>query len=120
MIFHQALSSVDTNHPFMDLDADNPLAVEIRQEMAAAYFAACKRMLSALDAFKAFNLATSSSPLTDDETRRRTELLEEAAERVYFVLIQREAIKLPGSVAFFDDYDVPHEVRAHLGPRRRR
>jgi len=30
---------------FMDFDPDNPLAVEIQQEMAAAYFAACRKMV---------------------------------------------------------------------------
>jgi hypothetical protein len=29
-------------------DPDNPLTVEIRQEMAASYFAACKKMVDSL------------------------------------------------------------------------
>ena len=39
----------------MDFDPDNPLAVEIQQEMAAAYFAACRKMVDSLEALKAFD-----------------------------------------------------------------
>ena len=104
---------------FLD-DPDNPLAFEIRQEMAAAYFAACKKMIDSLEALKAFD-RTAASPTPDDEQiTRRSELLENAAERVYFVVIQREAMKLPGAREFFEDYEVPDEVRERLGPRRRK
>ena len=34
----------------MDIDPDNPLAAEIRHEMASAYFAACRKMVDALEA----------------------------------------------------------------------
>jgi hypothetical protein len=37
-----------------DDDAENPLAVEIRQEKAAVYFAVCKRMLTAIEALRTF------------------------------------------------------------------
>ena len=48
---------------------------------------------------------------------RRSELLDNAAERVHFVLIQREAMKLSRSETFFEDYEVPDEVQARLGQR---
>jgi hypothetical protein len=100
-------------------DPDNPLMVEIRQEMAATYFAACKKMVDSLEALKAFDGAAASSPQSHERVTRRSELLDEAAERVYFVVIQREAMKLSGYQEFFEDYEVPAEVRARLGPRRR-
>jgi hypothetical protein len=102
----------------MDLDSDNnPLAIEIRQEMAAAYFAACKKMVASLDALQAFDRAVG--PAIRDKARiaRRSELLEEAAERVHFVVIQREAMNLACFSEFFDDYEIPDEVRTRMGPK---
>jgi len=104
----------------MDLDPDNPLAVEIQQEMAAAYFAACRKMVDSLDALKAFDHAVASSPLDKEQITRRSELLEEAGERVYFVVIQREAMKLSCFEKFFEDYEIPDEVRTRLEPKRRK
>ena len=101
-------------------DADNPLAAEIQQEMAAAYFAACRKMVDSLEALKAFDRAVASSTLDNEQITRRSELLEDAGERVYFVVIQREAMKLSCFEEFFEDYEVPDEVRTRLGPRRRK
>lgn len=101
-------------------DPDNPLAIEIQQETAAAYFAACRRMVDSLEALKAFDRAVASSTHNNEQLARRSELLEDAVERVYFVIIQREAMKLSCSEAFFEDYEVPAEVRLQLGPRRRK
>ena len=103
----------------MTFDPDNPLAAEIQQETAAAYFAACKKMIASLDALKAFDHAPAPSTGSNDQTTPRTSLLEEAIERVYSVVIQREAMKLSGYEQFFDNYEVPKEVRARLGTRRR-
>jgi hypothetical protein len=73
-------------------DPDNPLAVEIRQEMAEAYFAACKKMVASLEALKAFDRSLASVTLDIEQLRRRSELLADAAERVLFVVIQRDAM----------------------------
>ena|SRR5688572_20967953 len=100
-------------------DPDNPLAVEIQQETAAAYFAACGKMVDSIEALKAFDRAVASSNRDNEQLRRRSQLLEDAAERVYFVVIQREAMKLSHYERFFDVYDVPDEVRTRLGPKRR-
>lgn len=100
-------------------DPDNPLAVEIQQETAAAYFAACKKMVASLEALNAFDRAVSSPTRDDKQIVRRSKLLDDAVERVYFVVIQREAMKLSGYEQFFDNYEVPDEVRNRLGTRRR-
>lgn len=100
-------------------DLDNPLAIEIRQEMAAAYFAACKKMVDSLEALQAFDRAQASSTPDNERIAGRSELLDDAAERVHFVLIQREAMKLAWYDEFFEDYGVPAEVKARLGARRR-
>ena len=104
--------------PRMDLDADNPLAIEIHQEIAASYFAACKKMTAALDALHAFDRGFVGTHTNQEEAERRVEMLKFAAERVYFVLIQREAIKLSRPEEFLDAYAVPAEVRAQLGRHR--
>jgi hypothetical protein len=96
------------------------LAAEIQQEMAAAYFAACRKMVDSLEALKAFDRAVASSIRDNEQMTRRSELLEEAAERVYFVVIQREAMKLSCYEEFFEDYEVPDEVRTRLGPKRQK
>ena len=98
-------------------DSNNPLAIEIRQEMAASYFAVCKKMVESVEALKAFDEALDSSSPTTHQLSRRSELLQTAAERVLFVLIQREAMKLPWYDHFFEDYGIPPEVRARLGTR---
>jgi hypothetical protein len=101
-------------------DPDNPLALEIRQEMAAAYFAALRKMIDSIEALKAFDLAIASLTPDDQQCARRSRLLDDAAERVLFVLIQREALTLRWDDRFFEDYGVPEEVRARLGTRRRK
>jgi len=103
----------------MMIDPDNPLAVEIRQEMADAYFAACKQMVASLEALKVFDRTVAASTSDSDQIRRRSELLEEACERVHFVVIQREALQLYCSEGFFEDYEITDEVRARMGPKRR-
>jgi hypothetical protein len=102
----------------MDFDAENPLAIEIQQEMAASYFAACKKMTAAIEALHAFDRGCAASHMNKEEAERRAELLHFAAERVYFVLVQREAIKLSRPEEFLDAYAVPAEVRSELGRQR--
>ena len=104
----------------MFIDPDNPLAAEILQEAGEAYFAGCKRMVASLEALRAFDRAVGSSALDDEQVRRRTQLLDEAAERVHFVVIQRDAMQLSWSETFLDDYGVPADVRARVEHPRRK
>jgi hypothetical protein len=99
------------------IDPDNPLAAEILQESGEAYFAACRKMVDSLEALSDFDGALGSSILNDEQVARRSELLDNAAKRVHFVLIQRDAMKLSWSETFFEDYGVPAEVRERLGQR---
>ena len=78
-------------------DRDNPLALEIRKEAAEAYFAACKKMVDALDALRAFDATVGPK-----QVAQRSQLIDHAAERVHFVLIQREAMKLSWYDQFFE------------------
>jgi hypothetical protein len=103
--------------PMVFIDPDNPFAVEILQESGEAYFAACRKMVDSLEALRAFDRAVALPVREEEQIARRSELLDNAAERVHFVLIQREAMKLSRSETFFEDYGVPAEVRARLGQR---
>ena len=96
------------------IDPDNPLAAEILREAADSYFAACRKMVDTLEALSACD------GQNDEQPERRSQLLDEAAERVHFVLIQRDAMQLSGSETFFKDYGVPAEVRSRLGHRQRK
>src|SRR6267154_1302009 len=73
---------------------DNPLAAEILQEAGEVYFSACKRMVSSLEALRAFDSAVGPAARDDEPVARRSQLLDDAAERVHFVLIQRDAMQL--------------------------
>ena len=103
-----------------DDDADNPLAIEIRREKAAAYFAVCKKMLASIEALQAFDRDLPWRDVTLQQKARRSELLADAAELVFFFVIQREAMKLPLHDGLFDDYGIPEEVRKRMGPRESR
>ena len=50
----------------------------------------------------------------------REELLAEAAERLWFAVIQREALGLPRHEEFLRELRVPPEVIGAMGPRRPR
>jgi len=104
----------------MFIDRNNPLAAEILQEAGDAYFSACKKMVSSLETLRAFDSAGAPAIRDDELVTRRSQLLDGAAERVYFVLIQREAMRLSGSETFFEDYAVSAEVIAWMGQRQRK
>lgn len=85
--------------------------------MAVSYFGACRKMVDALDALKEFDRAVRDSSLSPAEAQHRIELLARARERVFYVVIQREAMKLPTLDHFFESYEIPEDVRMFLGPR---
>ena len=97
---------------------DNPLAIEIRQEMAQSYFGACRKMVRSIDALKVFDLTFVSRSMDKAQIKRRAELLEQSAELVHFVLIQREAMGFSGNETFFEDYEIPYEVKRQVGKPR--
>ena len=104
----------------MFIDPDNPLAAEILQEAGEVYLSACRKMVSSLEALSAFDSAVGPAARDDERVARRSQLLDDAAERVYFVLVQRDAMQLSGSETFLDDYGVPAEVIARIGQHQRK
>jgi hypothetical protein len=104
----------------MFINPDNPLAAEILQEAGEVYFSACKKMVSSLEALRAFDTAVAPVIRGDEQAACRSQLLDDAAKQVYFVLIQRDAMQLSGSETFLDDYGIPAEVIAWMGQRQRK
>ena len=98
-----------------DEERDNPLFAEILAEKASAYFARVRTMQTALARLADFDRAANSA--SKATLKDRTELLAEAAEQVWFFIIQREAMKLPHYEEIFADFDIPDEVRRKTGPK---
>src|SRR5438552_1692605 len=94
-----------------------PLSLEIKQEKAAAYFAICKKMLASIEALQTFDRNLPLRDVTLQQKARRSELLVDAAELVFFFVIQRETMKLPLHDELFDDYGIPEEVRKRMGSK---
>ena len=90
----------------MRSSSDNPLEIELLEEKATSYFATVKKMQAALREFD------------QSAAGQRSELLAEAAERVWFFLVQREAMRLPFYKTIFADFEIPPEVQARIGPKR--
>jgi hypothetical protein len=63
---------------------------------------------------------TSASAVDQATPERRRELVEDAGERLWYVVIQREAIGLRRHEVLYDVLRIPGDVRGRMGPRRRR
>lgn len=85
---------------------------EIRGERARALARAVRQLESALEALGA------AGPVPRRGRATRDELLADAAERLWYVVIQREALGLGRHEEFLRDLGVPGEVVARMGPRR--
>jgi hypothetical protein len=85
-----------------------PLDDQIRQEKAAALQRIAARMEAALEALRTADRS---------DMKRRRDLLEDAAEAVWFYILQRESLGLRQNTRALDQYDIPGEVRARIGPR---
>ena len=79
---------------------------ELQSERAATLARAARALEQALVELKA------ASP------ERRADAFAEAAERLWCVVVQREAIGVLRHEPLFETYRVPHEVRLRMGPRR--
>jgi hypothetical protein len=111
------LSSVRSAATMADIDQANPIHVEIMAERASAYFNTTRKMLSAVSAFCEFNEKYKGAACDAVVNRQRADLLAEAAEQVWFFMIQREAMRLPYYDELFADFGIPDEIRKRMGPR---
>lgn len=104
----------------MFIDQDNPLAAAILQEAAEVYFSACRKMVGSLEALRASDSPIGPAVRNVEWAARRSQLLDDSAERVHSVLVQRDAMQLSWTEKFFEDYGVPTEMRDRMGRRSRK
>jgi hypothetical protein len=106
---------------FKDLDsAQNALEYEILQEKAATLARLSAKLEAALSALESVDkdLATASAP-SPDLLAQRSNLVQEAAELLWYVIVQREVMGMTTHDWLFRTYHIPDEVRGRMGPRRR-
>jgi hypothetical protein len=92
------------------------LDYELREQKAQTLGTLSGQVEQALAALRAFDVETGRS---DREERRRA-LLEEAADRVWAFMIQREVCGFRNWEAVVKDYGIPREVLSRVGQVRRK
>jgi hypothetical protein len=97
-------------------DDKNELEYEILEEKAASLFRITKKMETALEALRTLDRKVGPVPATE-QLQRRTMLLAEAGEAVWFFIIQRECLKLPHHETIYEEYGISEEVRRYMGPK---
>jgi len=100
-------------------DAALPVEKELLAEKAAALGRASEGLTAALAALFQADDALARDPRPELRKRRR-ELRDVAAERLWCLLIQREAVGIFQHEGMYREQRVPAEVRLLAGPRPRR
>jgi hypothetical protein len=92
---------------------------EIRSEKAGALARVAEALEKALaELARADAAIAAAGRATATLATRRQDCLYEAAERLWFLVIQREALGLMRHDTVYDVFRVPREVRLAMGPRR--
>jgi len=91
---------------------------DLQAERASALARITERLIEALAALAQADRELAASPTEAARARRREALLS-AGERLWFLLVQREAVGLRRHEAALEVLRVPPEVRAAMGPRPR-
>src|ERR1700687_48455 len=86
------------------------LEYEIAEERASALGRLGRRLEAALAALAA------CPPADTSERKTRDSLIEEAGYALWLFIVQREACGLNDSTHVMQDYGVPNEVLARMGP----
>ncbi|HZH50801.1 MAG TPA: DUF6665 family protein [Microvirga sp.] len=94
----------------------NVLDYELREQKAQALGTLSGQVERALAALRAFD---AGAPGSDGDDRRHV-LLDEAADRVWAFMIQREMCGLRNWEAVVRDYGIPREVLNRVGQVRRK
>jgi hypothetical protein len=99
-------------------DAHEAVQAELQGERLSSLARATARLEAALDDLSRAEaaLAAGATPARRDA---REAALAEAGERLWYVIIQREALGLRRHDVLYDVIRVPAAVRGRMGPRRR-
>jgi hypothetical protein len=95
------------------------LEYEIRQEQAASLGRCGRQLEAALEALAAAERALAEHGSVQ-AAEAREERLQEAAERLWYFTVQREALGLNRHDELYECYGVPELVCRRMGPRPRR
>ena len=105
---------------FQTREEKDPLAAALEHEVMAEKAGTHGRLLArlerALDALRAHDRETD--PVAGNEIR--STLVQTAGEALWFLVIQRELMRLPGTARLMKDLDIPADVRLAMGVRRTR
>lgn len=93
---------------------------QIQGERAASLARVTERLEGALVELEAAAAALAARPGDPVLRALRAEALAQAAERLWFTVIHREALGLTRHEVLDEVYRVPREVHLAMGPRRRR
>jgi hypothetical protein len=114
--------------------AHEAIELEILEEKAATLARATAKLEATLAALAALDETPAAqptgtgaapdpapaAPTAAEAARQRDDLVREAAEALWFVVVQREAIGLTSHDGLYQTHPVPDLVRRLMGPRRRR
>lgn len=98
--------------------AFDALQHEVMQEKASTLGRLTREFEKALAALAAFDSAARLAETVDGE--RRAELLDAAADALWWFVVQREACGLRNTDAVLREYQVPAAVRLRMGVVRKR
>jgi hypothetical protein len=112
---HEARRTEVTRPPSAAL----PIEHELVAEKAATLGRAGDRLVAALAALARLETEIAREGADPVRISRRRDLQADAAERLWFLIVQREAVGLGHHEGIYQLYRVPPEVRAVAGLRRR-
>ena len=92
---------------------------DLQAERASALARSAERLEEALRLLEEANRSLAAAP-SESARARRGEALAQAGERLWFLVVQREAVGLRRHDSALEVLRVPPEVRAAMGPARRR
>lgn len=101
-------------------DVNDSLQEQIRAEKVGALRRAVERLEAALQALAAFDSKQAGASGLASRAEQRADLLAEAGERLWCLIVQREAMGILRHDVVYDVLRIPGEVRRAMGPRRRR
>lgn len=101
-------------------EAHGAVVKEIQGERASSLARVTERLEAALGELQAADAALRASPGDRALAALRADALAEAAERLWFLVIQREALGLTRHEVVDEVYRIPREVHLAMGPRRAR
>lgn len=98
----------------------NPVDYEILEEKAASLVRVTRELEAALAALARAEQEIAATPSPGAELlAARGGLRERAAEWLWYVVVQREAIGVTSHDALFETYQIPPDVRRRMGPAAR-